>query len=76
MRILSFIGVVASVGLMLLTNMIYSSILDSPQTAVSTRILISAVLLLQVYFLFFTVYISVRIFPVFKWENEELKEEK
>ena len=75
MRVLSFIAVIASIGLIILTNMIYSSVLDSPQTNLSMRILISGVLLLQIYLLFFTVYFSFKVFPLFKWEPEEKKAE-
>jgi hypothetical protein len=73
MKTLAFIAVVASIALIFFTSLIYLPILDSPDATTYQRALIAIVLLLQLYFLFFSVYLSFVKYPVIKWETIEDK---
>jgi hypothetical protein len=71
MKLLSFLSVIASIGMILLMYVLYSPVLDSPVSTTNDRILLGTVLLLQLYLLFFSVYAAFRFGGLVKWETTD-----
>ncbi len=69
MKLFSLISVIVGVGLVLLMFLIYSPILDSPETDEKERILIATTFIFQFYLLGFAVYIAFKAGSFKKNEN-------
>lgn len=71
MKLLSFLGVLASIAMLVLMYLFYLPLLDSPASKMSDRFILGATLLLQLYLLFFALYIALKIGAFIQWESEK-----
>jgi hypothetical protein len=71
MKLLSFLSVIASIGMIILMYVLFSPVLDSPVSSTSDRVLLGSALLLQLYLLFFSLYAAYKFGGLVKWETTD-----
>jgi uncharacterized membrane protein len=71
MKVLAFISLIVSIAMLLLMYSFYCPMLDAIETTIKQRFLFISTLVLQLYFLFFSIYLTIKFGSIFKFENNE-----
>ncbi|MGZ3930933.1 MAG: hypothetical protein ACXVPQ_09490 [Bacteroidia bacterium] len=71
MRVFAFIGIVVSIVMLILMNYIYTPLMDLSTTSTAQRLLMTITMIFGLYFLFFSVKVSVKAGSLIKWVPEE-----